>query len=269
VSSGYFQTMGIPIRTGRLFTDDEEQQLVAVASESAARRIWPGEDPIGKRFRHDSEHRWTRVIGVVADARSERLGRDPQATIYVPYFQLGGSDNSLLVRTAVEPGSMGPAIRDRVWKVDRTVPVPQARTMTGIISEALAPRRFQTALVAAFASLGLVLASIGIYGVVSYVVLQRRAEIGIRLALGANQQDISVHILQGGMRPVLVGLGAGIVTAMVVMRLLTTLLFEVRALDPVTFLSAPIVLAIIATLSCYLPARRAGRLNAMQVLRYE
>jgi predicted permease len=269
VSAGYFQTLGIPLLEGRLFTDDSEKELVAVLSQSAVQKIWPGENAIGKRFRHDSERRWTRVIGIVADARSETLGRDPQATIYIPYFQLGGTQANLLVHTALNPTVFLRSIRDQVWKIDRAVPVPELHTMAGVVSEAVAPRRFQAVLVAGFALLALLLASIGIFGVVSYVVLQRRAEIGVRVALGANPREVCSLMLRQGMWPVLLGLGAGILMAAATTRLMTSLLFEVRALDPATFIAAPLFLGTVAAVASYLPARRASRIDAVEALRYQ
>ena len=181
VSAGYFGTLEIPLRDGRLFADDGETELVAVISESAARKIWPQENPINKRFRHDSEQRWTRVIGIVADSRVEQLGRDPQPLIYVPYFQFGGPQMNLLVRTKVAPAVLARSIRDQVQKIDRAAPAPQVRTMASVVSQAVAPRRFQALLLASFAFVAVALVSIGAFGVVSYVILQRRTEIGIRL----------------------------------------------------------------------------------------
>jgi putative ABC transport system permease protein len=224
VSGGYFQTMGIPLRSGRFFNDDGEKELVALVSESAAQRIWPGENAIGKRFRNGTDQRFMRVVGVVADTRTETLGRNQQPAIYRPYFQFGGRDIKLLVRTAAEPAAIARAIRHRIWSVDRAVPVPELRTIAGVVSDAVAPRRFQTVLVTAFALLALVLAMIGIYGVVSYVVLQRRAEIGVRMALGASQWEICSMMLKRGMRPVVLGLGAGVLTAVGATRLMTSLL---------------------------------------------
>ncbi len=268
VSSGYFQTLGIALRDGRLFADDGEKELVAVVSESAARKIWPGESPIGKRFRHDSEQRWTRVIGIVADARTETLGRDPQAAIYVSYFQFGGPQLNLLLRTELDAALLTRSIREEIWKVDRAVPVPEIHTMSGIVSQAVAPRRFQAVLVSSFGVLALVLASMGIFGVVSYVVLQRRAEIGLRVALGANPTQVCSLMLRQGMWPVVLGLAAGILTATAATRLMTGLLFEVRAIDPATFVAVPTLLGMVAAVACYVPARRASRIDAMEALRY-
>jgi putative ABC transport system permease protein len=269
VSAGYFQTLGIPLLEGRLFTDDSENELVAVLSKSAAQKIWPGENAVGKRFRHDQDRRWTRVIGIVADARTETMGRDAQPTFYIPYFQLGGPQINLLVHSALDPAALAHSIRDQVRKVDAAVPIPEIHSMTGVVSQAVAPRRFQAVLVAGFAVLALILASIGIFGVVSYVVLQRRAEIGVRIALGAHPSEACSLVLRQGMRPVALGLGAGILLAAAVTRLMTGLLFEVHALDPETFVAAPLILGTVAALASYLPARRASKIDAMEALRYQ
>jgi putative ABC transport system permease protein len=269
VSAGYFATLGIPLREGRLFADEGEKELVAVISESAARKIWPRENPLNKRFRHDSEQRWTRVVGIVADSRVEDLGRDPQPLIYVPCFQFGGPQMNLLVRTEVDPVVLARSIRDRLHNIDATVPVPDIQTMAGVVSQAVAPRRFQAVLLASFAFVALVLACIGVFGVVSYMVSQRRAEIGVRLALGGSPAELCSLMLNRSMSPVIVGLIIGTFIAAMVTQLLTSLLFEVRALDPLIFCSAPLVLGAAALAAAYFPARRASRLDPMEALRYE
>jgi putative ABC transport system permease protein len=276
VSSDYFPAAGIPLHAGRLFKPGEKE-LVAVVSESAARRVWPGENPIGQTVRHwvdPTKNHWFTVIGVVGDVRSDGLVQAPDPPIYLPYWQMGwqnGGDGELVlvVRTAIQPDTIIGAIREQVWNIDRDVPVPELRTMTRMVSDFAAPRRFQTVMVAAFALIALLLASIGIYGVVAYTVTQRRAEIGVRLALGANQRDIKSLTLRQSMKPVAVGLGVGLIAATILGRLIASLLFEVRAVDPLTFAAAPILLSLVAALACYIPARQAARIDPMMALRYE
>jgi ABC-type antimicrobial peptide transport system permease subunit len=209
------------------------------------------------------------VIGVVADSRLEELGRDPQPLIYVSYFQFGGPQMNLLVRTKLAPMVLARSFRDQVQKIDRAVPVPEIQTMAGAISQAVAPRRFQAILLASFAFVALALASIGIFGVVSYMVLQRRAEIGVRLALGASPAGVCKFMLHRSMSPVLAGLVAGILVSAIVTQLMASLLFEVRALDPLIFCSAPLFLGAVALAAGYFPARRASRLDPIEALRYE
>jgi ABC-type antimicrobial peptide transport system permease subunit len=209
------------------------------------------------------------VIGVVADSRVEELGHDPQPLIYVPYSQFGGTQMNLLVHSKVAPMVLARSIRDQVQKIDGAVPVPDIRTMAGVVSQAVAPRRFQAVLLASFAFVALALASIGIYGVVSYVVLQRRAEIGVRLALGASPAGVCKFMLHRSMSPVVGGLLAGILVSTAVTQLMTSLLFEVRALDPWIFCTAPLFLGAVALGAGYFPARRASRLDPIEALRYE
>jgi predicted permease len=276
VSSGYFPAVGIPLRAGRLF-EPGEKELVAVVSERAVRRVWPGENPIGKKVRHwrdPTKNHWFTVIGVVGDVRSDGLVQPPDPPIYFPYWQMGWQDGGdgeldLIVRTAMEPKAIVGAIREQVWNIDRDVPVPELRTMARMVSDFAAPRRFQAVMVTAFALIALLLASIGIYGVVAYTVTQRRAEIGVRLALGANQRDIKALTLRQSMKPVAMGLGVGLALAAILGRLIASLLFEVGALDPLTFAVAPMLLSLVAALACYLPARQAAQIDPLMALRYE
>jgi putative ABC transport system permease protein len=187
ISSGYFDAMGIPMLAGRTF-QEKEKEPVAVVSETAARRLWPGENPIGRKFRHSFQPmNWFQVIGVVKDVREFTLDYQFLPMIYLPYWHPGLRSHpealTLVARTTLGPTAIAAAIRDRVRKVDRDVAVPEVRTMTHLLSDSLTQRRFQTGLLAAFAGLALLLASIGIYGVVSYTAVQRRPEIGIRVTL--------------------------------------------------------------------------------------
>jgi predicted permease len=273
ISSGYFAAMGIPMLAGRAFVG-KEKEPVAVVSETAARRLWPGENPIGKKFRHSFDPmNWFQVIGVVKDVREFTLDYQFLPMIYLPYWHPGLRSHpealTLVARTTLGPAAIGAAIRDRVRKVDRDVAVPEVRTMTHLLSNSLTQRRFQTGLLAAFAGLALLLASIGIYGVVSYTVAQRRPEIGIRVTLGAQPRDIRTLMLRHGIAPVMIGLGIGLAAAVGLTRFMASLLFEVRSLDPVTFTTVPVVLSLIAVLACYLPARQAAAVDPMAVLRNE
>jgi predicted permease len=275
ISGGYFAAMGIPLMAGRTF-EEKEKGPVAVVSETAARRLWPGENPIGKKFLNPIDRIETnsfQVVGVVKDVREIRLDDAPNPMIYLPYWHTGVRLHSealtLVARTTLGPAAIAAAIRDRVRKVDRDVAVPEVRTMTHLLSNSLTQRRFQTGLLAAFAGLALLLASIGIYGVVAYTVAQRRAEIGIRVTLGAQPRDIKTLMLGQGIRPVLIGLAIGLAAAGGLMRFMASLLFEVRPLDPFTFTIVPAILLSIAALACYLPARQAAAVDPMAVLRNE
>ena len=174
---------------------------------------------------------------------------------------------NLLVHTTLDAATFAGSLRNEIAKIDRAIPAPYIHAMDTVVWEAVAARRFQALLVTSFAGLALVLASMGIFGVVSYVVLQRRAEIGVRIALGATPGEVSVWMLNQGMRPTVLGLAVGVLMAAATTRFMSGLLFEVRALDPATFIAAPLLLAIIALLACYLPARRASQMDAMEALR--
>ena len=267
VNPDYFKTLGIPFLGGRPFEEGDREKKVVIVAKRTAEQLWPGQNPVGKHlYRGDEKLR--EVIGVVGDVRTS-LQQGPVVTVYFPYGFEPVSEVALLVRTAMDPRSVAAAVRSEIWKVDPEIPVQQMKTMEEVISEAAAPRRFQMLLVLLFAASALLLASLGIYGVVSYTVAQRTNEIGIRVALGAHTADVYRMVLRQGLTPVVLGLVAGVAVALALGRLLTTLLFEVSPADPLTISAVILALAVVAAFACTVPALRATRVDPMSALRYE
>ena len=267
ISPDYFKTAGIPLRGGRPFNEADRNKDVVIVAQRTADQLWPGQDPVGKRlYRGDEKLR--EVIGVVGDVRTSLL-EGPVVTVYFPYWQESVSDAALLVRTGMDPLSITAALRNEIWKVDPDMPLEHMKTLEEIISEAAAPRRFQMLLVLVFAASALLLASLGIYGVVSYTVAQRTNEIGIRVALGAHAADVYRMVLRQGFAPVAFGLIAGVAGALALGRLLSSLLFEVSPADPLTITTVTVALAAVAAFACTVPALRATRVDPMSALRYE
>ncbi len=270
VDPNYFRTMGVPLRTGRVFSETDGARSVAVISERTAARLWPGEDPIGKRFftGQDTAHP-IEVVGIVGDIHGVSLGKPPSATIYRPYWQSGQSGYSLVVRAAMNAAAVAPAIRAAIRQVDADMPIPPLRTMGEIVDASVAQRRFQLALVLLFGVAALLLAGLGIYGVVAYSVAQRTNEMGIRMALGAAPGRIRRMVLGQGMAPVALGLAGGVAGALALGRLLRNLLFGVSSADPATIAAVSGALLLVAAAASYLPARRATRVDPAAALRYE
>jgi putative ABC transport system permease protein len=274
ISPGYFQSMGIPLRQGRLIEQVDRDRHVAVISESVAQGVWPGENPLGKQFHPGSDDRpLTQVIGVVADIRTVALDEPPLLMIYQPVGP--GSPNwwgmsaSLVVRATIAPAALGSAVRGAIRSVDSGVPIVHLRPMGEIVSESVGARRFQMGLALLFAVFALLLAALGIYGVVGYSVARRRQELGIRMALGARGSDLRNLALLQGMSPVVVGWAAGVLAALVAGGVIRSLLFGVSAQDPLTIASVTLVVLVTAALACYIPARRAMKVDPMVALRYE
>jgi putative ABC transport system permease protein len=244
---------------------------VAVLSESAARLLWPGQNPIGKRLIRPFENLgvYWRVVGIVGDVRSGGLDRAPTPLVYRSYEQQGGASFSLVVRTAITPDALATVVREALSRVDADIPVPEIRTIPAAIAESVQQRRFQALLLGAFAFVAVLLAATGIYGVLAYSVLQRRKEIGVRIALGADQHHVRGLILKSGMAPVFAGLGAGLLASTFLARIIASLLFEVSTLDPLTFIGAPLILVITAVIPCWLNARRAARIEPVVALRID
>ncbi|MEZ5393062.1 MAG: ABC transporter permease [Bryobacterales bacterium] len=270
VSADYFSAMGVPLITGRLLTPQDRERPAAVISESVARQVWPGESPLGKRFLTGSaDDRPKEVVGVVGDVRTTGLDKDSMPIAYLSYWQRPLDSVSYAVRTAGDPLLLTASIREAVQAVDPAMPVVNVRTMAQVVDESTASQRFQSLLAAAFAATALLLATLGVYGVVSYAVARRTNEIGLRMALGARAFGVLGMILRQGMQPVLFGLAAGLAAALAAGRLLESLLFEISPRDPLVFAAVALLLLAAGTLACYFPARRAARIDPMTALRNE
>jgi putative ABC transport system permease protein len=276
VSPGYFRTMGIPLVAGQEFTaqDRAGAPLVAIINRTMANRFWPDQDPLGKRLKNgrpDSKSPWATVIGVVEDSAQASLDVPIRPEINFSLAQNAGSYRrmNLLVRTKGNPLAFKDLIEAEVREVDKDQPVYQVQTMNELIGITVATRRFAMFLLGLFAGLALLLAAVGIYGVMSYSVTQRTHEIGIRMALGASSRDVMRLIVGRGLALVAAGAAVGLGGAYAATRLMATLLYEVSATDPLTFAAVTAGLTIVAMLACYIPARRATRVDPMVALRYE
>ena len=269
VSVGYFRALGIPLLKGRSFVATDEDKSVAVISDSMARRDWPGEDPVGKRFGVNCGGggcRWNTVIGVVGDVKEDGATREPAIAMY---FLDTGSEMTLVVRAAQNPANLIADFRAIVRSVDPDQPFGNIRTMENIASEFVAPRRLPMLISGLFAVLALLLAMIGLYGVISYSVAQRSHEFGIRVALGAAQGDILSLILANGLKLAAAGLIVGMVGVLALSRVLESLLFGIAPTDPGTFVAVAVSLLAVALLACYIPARRATQVDPLVALRQE
>ncbi len=275
VTPSYFRTMGIALLRGRELTEQDglESQQVAVINDTFARRFWPGEDPIGRRFKFgdtDSDAPWMTIVGVVGDMRRTGLDVDVRCETFLPYSQrrfVGFL--SLVVRAKSDPRVIATAVRDQVWGIDPSQPVSHIRTMDQLLEGMMAQRRLNMVLFALFGGVALVLAAVGVYGVISYSVTQRTHEIGIRMALGAGSADVLRLIIANGMTLVLIGVAIGLIAAFALTRLMTTLLFGVSATDPATFAAISGILSGVALAACFVPALRAIKVDPMVALRYE
>jgi len=289
VTSDYFRTFGIPLREGRSFNDSDKgsSQPVAIINETLAKRFFPDQNPVGKTiFMGAPEHllppeaqipenRFIRrqVVGVVADVKGRNLNQESPSQVYAPvsqYRREGWSNVlSLAVQTTTPPEAVVGAIREQVRLLDPDQPVTTVRTIDELMSRALSETRFSLWLLALFALLGLLLAAIGIYGVMVTAVTQRTHEIGLRMALGAQDRDVLWLVIRQGMFPVLIGVGVGLAAAICLTRLMSTLLYEVSATDPLTLALITVLLTIVAFIACYIPARRATKVDPLVALRYE
>jgi len=276
VTPGYLAAMGMTLLEGRLLTtaDHAGTEPVAVINRTMARKFWPAESPMNHRLRNCQDCPWLRIVGIVGDMHQKALDVDARPEYFVPFDQLPqliafGPPQDLAIRVAGDPVALTSAARKAIWSVDSQQPVTQVRILADYVREDLAPRRFQTQLIGAFAGLALLLASLGIYGVLSYVVSQRRREIGVRMALGADGGQVARLVIGQGMRPALMGLAIGFGVAYGLAHLISGLLYGVDARDPLTFSAAAAVLLTTAFLASWIPARRASRVDPGSVLHYE
>lgn len=278
ISPDYFKVMGIDIREGRSFTegDNQQSQPVAIVNETMAREFWPGESVLGKRFKPgspDSKDPWITIVGVVANIKQMGAEAPVKAETYMPYQQVGDqpwyAPRDLVIRTSVEPLSVVASVTARVHEVDANQPVSDIRTMKDVLGKEFGQRETGTTLLGVFALLAMLLAAIGLYGVLSYFVSQRIPEFGVRLALGAKSRDILWLVLKRGMGLVMLGLAIGTAASFALTRLMQSLLFEVSASDPTIFALIAVLLGAVASAACVIPARRAMRVDPMVALRYE
>lgn len=278
VSVDYHKTMGIPIREGRSFNDGDNEQAirVAIVNETMARQYWPGENAIGKRIKFGDpgdDVPWVSIVGIAGDVRQMGIDKPVKAEMYLPYQQDNGlgfyAPRDLAIRTSVDPLSLVAAARNEIHQVDPEQPISNIRTMDEVLGEETASRRLGMTLLTIFAALALLLATLGIYGVLAYFVVQHTQEIGVRMALGAQRSNILGLVLKKGMLLALLGIGIGLGVAFALTRLMASLLYGVSTTDPLTYAGIALVLTLVAFFACYLPARRATKVDPMVALIYE
>jgi putative ABC transport system permease protein len=267
--------MEIRVAEGRVFDERDRTDTppVCIVDDTFARTHWPGESPLGKRVKFggldDAEHPWMEVVGRVAHVKNYGVDEESRVELYLPFLQSSASGFTLVARGGGAAGSVAAGMRSALRSVDGQLPIYAIRPLDEIVAERSAERRLSALLIGVFATVALVLAAVGIYGVMSYAVTQRTQEIGIRMALGAEQEHVLRMVLRNGTALALAGIAIGLAAAFVLARLIAALLFETSTADPPTFSVVPLVLLAVALLASYLPARRAARVDPMAALRYE
>jgi putative ABC transport system permease protein len=268
-SPGYFRSMGIALLAGRDFDarDAAGAQRVAIINEAVARHFWPGEVPLGKLIKVDEE--WSQVVGVVGDVRQVSLASPPPLAVYVPYAQDPWPFMVLVVKARSSPAGAAPTLLGAVGNIDRDVPLYGVRPMGEVLTRSVSARRWRTLLLSLFAFTALGLACLGIYGVTAYSVTQRTHEIGIRMTLGAQKGDVLRLVVAQGLKLAAVGVGAGLLVALALSRLATSMLYGVEAADPLTLVAVSAILFAVTAAACLVPARRAAKVDPLVALKYE
>jgi putative ABC transport system permease protein len=273
MTPGYMRTMGTPLLRGRNFNDTDRAggAQVAIINQTFARQFFQDKDPVGEELNLGTAAKpdWWRIVGVVGDVKAFGQDQPTHADIYRPFAQQPFPIIAFMIRTKTDPAAMMKAAEQTLWSVDPNLPVFKAITMDVLTEQSLAVRRASSVLVSAFAVLALMLACIGIYGVIAYAVTQRTQEIGVRMALGARRGDVLRLIMRFGLRLTLAGVAIGLIGALLATRLLASLLYEVSATDPLAFCVPAALLIVVTLLAAYLPARRAASIDPMRALRAE
>jgi len=267
----YFRAMGIPLKKGRLFGDDDRPDgtPVALVNDQIAERLWPGGNPVDQRIRVNWLGRWRtlQVVGVVGRLRHESLDRATRPEVFMPLSQVPFGSLTYVVQTTDDAGALIPAIRSRIWEIDRTLPIYDASTVKTLVAQSLAPRRFVTDLVSVLAGLAFLLATLGIYGILTFATAQRTREIGIRMAVGGRAHDILTLVLSESARLIAVGVVLGLLGSLAAARLIAALLYSTSPTDPLTLTGTAALLGLVALVACYVPARRATRIDPLSALR--
>jgi putative ABC transport system permease protein len=278
IGPDYFKTLDIPLLRGRAFTDRDtaDSPSVVIISEGLARRVWPNQDPVGHRLTIGfADQPWSEVVGVAADIKQDEVSEPLSATVYQPFVQVGDKrrwllgDMTFVVRTTTAPQSFPSTMRQELARLDKDLPLYDVKVLKEVVGEQYTDPEFYTLLLGSFSALALILAAAGIYGLVSYATAQRTHEIGIRMALGARTADVLRLVIRQGMGLVLAGLAIGLAGAFALTRVLSSFLYQVTVTDPGTFTLISLLLAAVALLACYIPARRATKVDPLVALRYE
>jgi len=269
VSQDYFAALGIPLRRGRTIDAADRDRSVAVVSERLAAKLWPGQNPLGKGLRTGSGVGHVEVVGVVADVHNTQLDRDPTLIVYVPMWKRMPWEVDLVVRSSMAADALPREVRRALAKIDPGLLAPRMRTMAQLVDETVARRRFQMRVAIGFGLAAMLLAAVGIYGVVAYGIALRRRELGVRMALGARAGQVRRLVLVQGLRPVILGLAPGVLAALAAGQLVRSMLFGVTASDGLTLAAVAGILTLVAALACLVPAHAASHIDPARVLRDE